>query len=469
MSDLANSQSFSHRIRDRIRELISLACDDVARPGLLIGLSGGPDSVALLLAAHAWSQSTGHPLAAAHLNHQLRGQHADDDSLFCIELCSHLNIPLHQASKDPRPVARLRGQGLEEAGRHLRRRFFLSLLANNPDLHCVATGHHLDDQVETVIMRLFRGTGPDGLQGIKPVQGPFIRPLLAEPRTALVDFLQQQGQPWRTDSTNLEGDNLRARLRRELLPVARDIFGQGSAHVPARMAELLGPDLALLDRLAQQARMDLSHTDGLDIAGLLALDDALARRVLRCWLAEQSHELELVHVQSVLQWLAEGRSGTGLDLPGGLRLVRSFDTVQIDKTKSGAPPLRSAADYRILIERNTTPDMDPTDDDDGRTQSGPPPWRLTCPATALQGNLKIRNWRDGDRMQPFGLNGTKKLSDMLRERRIAASERENILVVTDEAGILWVIGLARSERTRMLPSTAPTVTISVAERSSGLR
>lgn len=453
----------------RIDDLVALCCPHVDSPGLVVGLSGGPDSVALLLSAKAWAERTGSPLAAAHFNHRLRPGEAERDADFCRELCAGLGLVLFEDGEDPRPLARSRGKGLEDAARRLRRRFFRGILAQNDLYHCVATGHHRDDQVETVLMRLFRGTGPEGMRGILPVNGDFIHPLLQVSRANIIGFLDEENQPWRTDATNLDGENTRARIRRELLPLTRGIFGSGSDEVPARMADLLQQDMEILERLTREALKEIrvSGTDELNIPKLLAQDEGLAARVLRFWLTDgKPSGLERVHVDNVLNWLADGQSGTGLDLPGDLRLKRDFDVLKRETTNL-APPLRDAGDYRILVARNSGENAGPAtglqegagDPNDEAT------WRVTCPATTLKGNLKVRNPRPGDRFQPFGLEGSKKLTDILREHRVPRDARESVLVVTDEAGILWVVGLARAERTRLLPSLEQTVTITVAKRS----
>ncbi|MCK9995951.1 MAG: tRNA lysidine(34) synthetase TilS [Candidatus Krumholzibacteria bacterium] len=462
---------FITNVSSRIGKLVAVCCADTPRRGLLVGLSGGPDSVALLLAAKAWSDEVGAPLAAAHFNHRLRPGEADRDALFCRDLCAELGIELHEDGEDPRPVARSRGQGLEEAARHLRLRFFRKVLAGNPALQCTATGHHRDDQVETVIMRLFRGTGPGGLRGILPVSGKVIHPLLQVGRGEIIAFLEDIGQPWRTDATNLDGDNIRARIRRELLPLVRGIFGSGSENVPARLADLLQQDMELLDHFTQEALAKVrlpDHPDQLSVARLLALDKSLAARVLRLWLVNgQPSGLERVHVDGVLAWLVTGQSGSGLDLADGLRLTRNFDRLECKAASNVPPPLRKAEDYRILVSRNPAGKGDPR----AGIQEGvgdpadETSWRLTCPASSLAGNLRVRNWNPGDRFQPFGLEGSKKLSDILRERQVSRDDRPGVLVVTDDTGILWVVGLARAERTRLLPSTEQTVTISVANRT----
>ncbi len=475
MSHNVSQNPFLARICDRLDELLLYPQASVrpsantVQSGIIVSLSGGPDSVALLLVTQEWGQKSGRPVAAVHLNHCLRGTEADADAEFCRNLCQRLNVPLFEESADPRPVARSRGQGLEEAGRHLRRRFGERLLRQHPEYQWLATGHHRDDQVETVLMRLFRGTGPEGLRGILPINGPWLHPMLEVDRAEIIAFLEKSGQIWRTDASNLDGDNLRARLRRELLPLARGIFGPGCTDGPARLAALLNDDLALLDTLTAGWLEQCRNNDGdLRVPELTALEPTQARRVLRSWLAAAAAAgVGLVHIRNIWDWVQDGTSGSTLDLPGGLQLTREFDLIRWARVKTEGPALRTAGDFRIVVQAEA---MATDPESVGRAQGCGDPhdessWAMTCPAEVLHGRVRIRNWRDGDRFQPFGLNGTKKLSDLLRENRVSRSERPGVLVVTDDKGILWVIGLARAERTRLLPSTTRAVTISVMKRT----
>lgn len=476
-------------------ERVAEACPGRPGAGVVVALSGGPDSVALLHVARRWSQQTGAPLAAAHLNHRLRPGEADRDQEFCADLCARLGVELACGEADPRAAARERGQGLEEAARHLRRRFLLDVLAERPWPGCVATGHHRDDQAETVLMRLLRGTGPEGLLGIRPVAGAFIHPLLDWDRGAIVGLLERLGQPWRLDATNLDGDNLRARLRREVVPLLREVFGEGCLEGPARLAGLLGQDLALLDEQAAAALTCVTDGRALRVPELLALPPALAGRVLRAWLGDPGR-VEAVHVAAVLGWLRAGASGGSLDLPGGRRLRREFDRLLAGNgdgaagrlpgtlpspAAAGGPPGpqegrgddRGRGDWRPeeLRPEDWRPEVrrlregeDPVPPGVG-DRGDPSTWSLSCPASALRGNLRVRGWRRGDRLRPLGLGGSRKVSDVLREARVPLSARDGVLVVDDEDGILWVVGLARDERTRLLPGMSGMVTISVIRRN----
>ncbi len=464
-------QDFPTRIASNLDELLARRRILAPDAGLLIALSGGPDSVALLLAALDWARDRNRPLEAAHFNHQLRAEDSDGDARFCRELCRQENVPLHEAAGDPRPLARRRGKGLEDAARTLRHDFFRQVLAANGHLGHVVTAHHRDDQTETVLMRLLRGTGPDGMAGIRPVSGNILHPMLEIPRTEILEFLQERRQPWRTDATNTDGDNTRSRVRRELLPVIRALFGEGADAAPARLASLWENDLAYLEAQTMSALSGaLEPREGtLSVPALLKLHPSLARRVLVRWLlgtgSVARERLESVHVLNILEWLRVGISGQGLDLPGAGRLRRDFDQLRFI-ADDAAPPMRNAGDYRILVARSA-PLADP--EAQGRQEGNGAlddrgAWNLTCPADVLKGNLRVRNWREGDRLRPLGLDGSRKLSDLFRESRLPAADRPGVLVVEDDAGILWAVGLGRSERTRLLPHAQALVTISVVPR-----
>jgi len=338
------------------------------------------------------------------------------------------------------------------------------VLAADHRLSCVATGHHRDDQTETVLLRLFRGCGLDGLRGIAPRNGHVIHPLLAETRADILAFLADLGQPWRQDPTNGADDATRNRVRRELTPLLRDIFGTGALDGLPRLADLAAADLDVLDHLTVAALAEAATPDGgLRVPRVRALEPALARRVLRRWLAASvglREDLALAHLEAVRAWLDAGQSGQGLDLPHGVRLRREFDLLHAASPCPPADlPLGLAAEFRVTVAPGPAEPLAPAapevNGDGGR---------LICPADALEGNLRLANWREGDAMDPLGLGGRKKLSDLCREKRIPAPWRASLLLVTDAAGILWVPGVAQAERTRVLPTTRLAVTILLQRR-----
>ncbi len=466
-------------IAARLDQLVPLCSAPENAPGILVGFSGGPDSLALLLGAHLWcQQKTGRVVEAAHLHHELRPVDADDDLAFCHNRCAELGIVLHEFRQDPRPVAKRRGQGIEEASRHLRRILLQDQIQRSEHLHCLALGHHRDDQIETILMRLFRGTGPDGMRGILPVQGHILRPMLEISRRDIISCLEELGETWRVDTSNLEGDNLRARLRREVIPVLDGAFGPGAHAQPLHLSNLMTRDLELLTGLTQDALAVIGvpdHPERIQREKLLALDPALAGRALHAWLVQGASSpgkggkvpdtISRVHVEAALAWIGYGQSGTRLDLPGGVHLERVFQEISIVDENTPGPILRNAADYRIDVEVSPVP-ADPVAM--GRAEENGVPvdggWCLNCPASALKGNLRVGHFQPGDKILLLGLEGSKKLSDLLLARRIPVDQRSGILVVRDDEGIVWVVGIARSERTRLLPDTDKIVTINVIER-----
>jgi len=248
----------------------------------------------------------------------------------------------------------------------------------------------------------------------------------------------------------------------------RGIFGAGCLEGPVRLAELWDDELNLLTELTAQWLKTCQEPDGaLLVPALAALSPAAARRVLRCWLVENGAEnVTRVHIENIRNWLAKGHSGSTLTLPGDLELAREFERVCCRRTESSGPPLRFAGDYRIVVQ-SVAAIANPQEQrlaEGAGNAADEATWQLSCPADSLHGRLQVRPPRSGDRIQPFGLQGTKKLSDLLREHRVTRDDRKGVLVVTDNEGILWVVGLARSERTRLLPSPARTVTISIVKR-----
>lgn len=269
---------------------------------LAVGVSGGADSTALLLALHEEAAALGIGLSAAHLHHTIRGSEADDDLYFLKELCSRLGIPLHAEQADVPAEAERNNETLEEAARNARLAFFDRLLAAGT-VHSVATAHTQDDQAETVMMKLIRGAWTEGLGGISPVverlHGTLIRPLLPATRKDVLGFLAARSQPWREDSTNASTAHTRNRLRATLMPLLRE-FNPSIGATLATTAQLAReedarwqPEIArLLQQLALSgkpvrgggravATLPEAESLGFEIEKLRPLDLPTRRRLLR--------------------------------------------------------------------------------------------------------------------------------------------------------------------------------------------
>jgi tRNA(Ile)-lysidine synthase len=441
-----------------IANAISAVLCDSEPDGVLVALSGGPDSVLMLRAAIARRDNTGQAVAAAHFHHGLRGDDADADLKFCRDLCTTFNVPFHSTTAPGDSAS-------DEAHlRQMRRSYLLSVLDEHKELAVCATGHHADDQAETVLMRLFRGSGLDGLSGIHPRSGRLIHPMLSLDRVTILAELSQLGQDYRLDATNLTGNNLRARMRRELQPVLNDLFGAGGLQGPIRAAELLQRDAEALNQQADDLRRAWRSAGLADhelpVSELCKLPSALSARSIRRIVTGNRSTvcpLEASHIDSLRQWLATGQSGSQQTLPGGWTAERHFDILSIhrnDDREPEAPLLR-------LSVRDATQDellsVSPEAGWDHRNS----PWRLTLPQAILKGELHLRRWNEGDRLRPFGMTGHKKVSDLMREAQVPTNQRDRIAVVEDDDGPFWLVGITRDERTRLLPTTTRGLTLLV--------
>jgi len=342
------------------------------RPGdrLCAAVSGGADSVALLLALHAANrqpkESLGAILSAVHVHHNLRGTEADADAAFVADLCARLEIPMHRVDADVPAHIELTGETMEEAARNLRYAAFHNLLATG-QADAILTAHTLDDQAETVLMKLLRGAWTDGLSAIHPVlipktevttpkTGKILRPLLATRRSQIEAYLRDLNQPWREDSSNADTHHTRNRIRHELMPLLRT-FNPNLDQALANIAELareeesrwqselarLLPQLLLPGKPVRGGGRSVSTNPAdsslaIEIERLRALDPALRRRVLRAAARQLGARLSFEETARILALCGLGqhttvtsRTGALLQLSNHLRAERSLRELRLSR------------------------------------------------------------------------------------------------------------------------------------------
>lgn len=330
-------------LADRVLLAIEQQALVPAGSGVLVGVSGGPDSMALLHLLHRLDLF---PLRVAHLNHQLRPGACDADEALVRSYCESETIEFVSRSIDVSAFASQTGLGLEAAGRACRHQFFTDCLrqwlAERGDLPGIriALAHHLDDQAETVLLHLGRGCGLAGLTGMAPVTGPFIRPLLGIRRQELLAYLAGQAIPYHLDTTNEDPFTLRNRLRHQVLPAWREVAGHDPAIALARMADLVQADEAYLSEQARLAFVDLTACQAPTSAIAAASADpsaqpavkldrvlfgrqhpAIQNRVLRlCWrqASGQDRDIEWRHLKLARDMILDQRSRGHLDWPSGV-------------------------------------------------------------------------------------------------------------------------------------------------------
>jgi len=325
---------------------------DLWRPPTLgiVALSGGSDSVALLLLLHEFATHGEVVLdAAAHLNHSIRGRDADEDEAFCGELCARLMVPFVASRIDVPAKASLERVSLEVAARRARHAF-LEQVRESRAADFVATAHTEDDQAETVLLRIVRGAGTRGLAGILPRRRHLIRPLLACSRDELRAYLTSRDQTWREDETNQDVTNPRNRVRHDLLPYLARHFNPSVRASLARLAEVARGDEIAIGPLVEAASADIVRVSteevSLDAAALNALPEGLARRVIQNALTRIRPD-RICNLRDVDLVLAVAKGGPTAAEFSGLRVERFDDSAVLVKRARNLRPRRRGAGTRV--------------------------------------------------------------------------------------------------------------------------
>jgi tRNA(Ile)-lysidine synthase len=452
-----------------------------------IAVSGGGDSVALVWLLQEIAQAGRLPGTIAgliHVNHQLRGAESARDEAFCRTLASRLDWRLEVGSFDVAARARETHRSIEAAAREIRYGFLAEAAARLGATR-VATAHTLEDQAETVLLRLLRGAGARGMGGIRVRRGIFIRPALDCRRAELRRYLQAHGESFCEDSSNLDASVPRNRVRHQLLPVVEEI-APGGITALARFASLAAEDEAYLEQVAAEAassvrlRESVFHNSGkkstpgvvLDAKALAGLPKPLGRRVLRQAIAQVAPAagLTAVHLQALLELAAGDRASGHLDLPG-LQVERRGPTLCMDAADSVAS--RPGAGFEAILTVPGCVDIKEAGLTIAAALENRPAWtpdpghphdRAAIQASSVQLPLNVRFRRPGDRFRPLGAPGRRKLQDLLVDRKVPRQDRDHVPLVVDAAGrIVWVVGLAIAEDCRVT-SPATGVVVLKAER-----
>ncbi len=471
-------QSFSNRPgRDLVsrfrRSLSALVGAEQGRGQvMLVAFSGGPDSTALLHLLLETSNESGLTVAAAHLDHGLRGEEAERDLRAAGQAAKEAGVPFHWEKADCRETARRESLSIEAAAR-LVRYAFLARLKKKIGARWVATGHNADDQAEAVLLNLLRGSGPRGLSGIHPVRSDgVVRPLLPFWRSEIMEYLTGRGLTWVEDSSNDDQDFTRNRLRHDLIPKLEKEYNPSVKAALARTADILRQEEGYWSTCLNGLKHDLSWEalDGrvsLALEPLAGLDRAPARRVIReAVLAARGNTLALTldHVDEVLDYAASGGRG-GLDLPGGVRAWRDGDRLLIGRFDQAEPPEfeyeLNAPGLTLIPElglRLTAAVHDRPGELDLRNMG---PARAALDLDSLTMPLRARTVRPGDRFRPLGMKHMKKLQDFFVDEKVPASQRPHVPLVLDQRGIVWVGGLRPSEDARLRASSTRALVLSL--------
>ena len=428
----------------------------------IVALSGGADSVALLLIL----KQLGVSLSAAHCNFHLRGEESERDEQFCVSLCERLGITLHRIHFDTQFYARQHKVSIEMAARDLRYRYFAQLAKDiKADGICVA--HHRDDNVETVILNLLRGSGVDGLAGIAPKNGNILRPLLCISRQDILDYLQLQGQDYVTDSTNLEDDALRNRIRHHVIPLLETINPAAKENID-QTAKYLRQAKTMLEGLMNHDRADAgvvkdSCNEGSADEHVISLQkQSIIKAPSPEYMLHSELEKYGFHgdvIDDIYTSLTAKEGGVGKVWKNGSYML-AIDRNQLLVTALAAlDTIQSERPFRFPEEGNfnlgkslkiklhrylRTADFTPSKSSH----------LVTLDADKVSFPLTYRLCEKGDRFYPFGMKGSKLISDYLTDRKRNVVQKMKQHVITDSQGeIVWLVGERTSDRSKITDQT----------------
>lgn len=423
------------KVKDYIKKHKLLSLSDL----YIVALSGGADSVALLLLL----DEMGYKVHALHCNFHLRGEESDRDERFCEDLCLKKNIPFHRIHFDTLMYAETHKMSVEMAARELRYRYFEQLRKDiGAEGICVA--HHQDDTVETVLLNLVRGTGLRGLTGIQPRNGAILRPLLCVTRTEIEAYLATKQQDYVTDSTNLETDFVRNKIRLQVVPLLRQLNPAVSENI-VRTAEHLTEAQKVLDAVVDTYK----GSNQLDLCALQQVGSA--EYIVFEWLKQYGFN------GSQVQQVISAETGSIFSSQTGYEVLNDRGRLLVEPTIMAFTPIRIPEegtyvlpDDRRLNVRRSNPFVSKDSHE------------ATLDARQVRFPLTVRRVEEGDWMIPYGMTGRKLLSDLMTDLKMSLFDRRRQLVVVDAQGaVVWAIGLRTDHRCRVTDATQEVIAIKI--------
>lgn len=447
---------------------------------VLVGVSGGADSVALLHILLQLSATLHLSLGIAHLNHGLRGDASDRDAVFVMSLAKEFDLPCYTATKDVDALRRNLGSGIEAAGRHARYQFY-EQTAERHGFDKIALGHHADDSAELVMMNLLRGSGPGGIAGVPPARkARIVRPLIDVRRRDISSYICANHLPFVSDASNQDTRFLRNRVRHELIPQLSDVYNPRLTEALVRTASISRAEEEWLGKIAADMLAAATLRTGkqhmlLSMAYLTGLHVAAFRRVIRGALECINGNLNgitYLHVDAIMDLVFKGRDQGERHLPHRLRVSRRGPTLLISKEKQplreishdhlpqkGCPyryniPYPEVQSLSLLIAETAQRllfSVIKREDLSRLTMGGQE--RAFFDMEKLDFPLVLRNHQNGDRFTPLGMKGSQKVQKYFIDAKIARVDRKICPILLSREQIIWVVGHRMDERFKIEPAT----------------
>ena len=417
----------------------------------ILAVSGGADSVALLIAM----TRLGYSVCVAHCNFHLRGEESDRDERFVTDLCKKMGVECHLAHFDTKAYAELHKVSIEMAARDLRYNYFEQLRRDlNAEGICVA--HHKNDNVETVLINLLRGTGIHGMTGIHPVRGKIIRPLLCVSRDEIESWLKAEGQDYVTDSTNMVNDVMRNKVRNIVLPMLKEIAPNAVENILTMQQQMTDAEAVYDAKISED--LDRMLKDG---GTSINIDDLLTTPSPQCTLYEwlKNYGFSPATIRQI---------ATRLDSPSGKcwesethTLFKDRDSLVLSEKKEEMKPFVVPEDGTYALADGRKLRVKISDKVEISRDSS----LATLDAAKVRFPLTLRHIANGDRFIPFGMKGSKLVSDYLTDIKMPVSDKMRQLVVTDaDNNIIWLVGLRTANQCAIDKDTKTMITITITNK-----
>jgi tRNA(Ile)-lysidine synthase len=435
---------------------------------VVVGVSGGPDSICLLHALFVISKILDINLFVFHLNHMLRGEEADKDEDYVIGVCKKLEIPLLTKSVNIKRVAQEEGLSIEEAAREIRYREF-ALYAQAVGASKIAVAHNKNDQAETILMRIIRGTGLDGLTGMELRRGNIIRPLLDISRNEIEEYCNKHLLHPRIDSSNLHNIYTRNKIRLELIPEIDKLFKTDVTDSLVRMSKILRDDNDLLemnslDFYKQAVKKEDEKNILINLEKLKTYHISMIKRVIRLAVNKVKQNLkgiESVHLDAAVDLIFDGKTGSRICFPENIFVEKSYNTIKIGQNFEYSSTITFNVEVDIpghtyieglhtFIEASILDRIEL-----GNFFKNPTPnsFLQFFDYEKLDMGINIRNRKSGDIFKPYNSNGTKKLKEYLIDNKIPREKRDIIPIMAKGNEVIWIVGYKISDKFKVTENT----------------
>ncbi len=422
---------------------------------VLVGLSGGPDSVFLLHFLKKYSLKLKISFGALHINHLLRGKEADKDELFCMELCKELSVKFYEVKKNIKEIASKNKISLEEAGRKIRYEEYDKILLKE-GYNKVATAHNADENAETVLLNLIKGSGIQGLSGIPVLRNNIIRPILVLTKQEIIDYLDYYKLKYRTDLSNFSSDAERNFLRNQVIPLIKKRLNPSLPNTLLKSSEVFRNINNIFKKKIDEASKKLISKNeehlSISLTGLNKIESELRSEIIRqIFNQEFNIQVSFDDTKKILS-LINKQAGKKIQLFDKINVIRERKelTVEKEKVKKKFKP--------VVINVGGSVKIDNKSFSIKKIRSVKKKYSINKNLEFINGdnissNFILRKWTNGDRFFPFGMKGSKKVSDFLNEQKIPSIKKKEQMVLLNQNRIVWVVGLRLDENFRVTSET----------------